>query len=55
MDVVAAAAPDPLLLEVLGPLGGRAPARVELAVPATPGHTMHDAGRGDSVGERGLA
>ena len=55
MDVIATSAPNPFLFEVVGSGGVRAAARVKLAVPAAPGDTVHDAGGGDSVGERRLA
>ncbi len=54
-DVVAAAAPDPLLVERFGPVGPRAAARRQLALAAGARHRMDDAGRGDGVRETRLA
>ena len=52
MDVVPAASPDPLSLEVGGPLRDGAAARVELAVAAAARDAVDHAGRGHRVGER---
>ena len=53
-DVVAAAAPDPLLLELGGGLGLGAATRVKLAVPAAAADAVDHPGRGHGVGKRRL-
>ena len=55
MDVVAAAAPYEVRLEVAGPLRARAAAGGQLAVPAGAGYGHDDPGGGDGVGERRLS
>lgn len=55
VEVVAAAAPQPVPGEVFGANGATAPAAGELTLPAGAAHGVHHPGRADGVGERGFS
>lgn len=54
VEVVAAAAPQPIPREIFRAGGATAPAAGELALPAGAAHGVHHPGRADGVGERGF-